>query len=254
MRVLDIDLDFFLDNVAMDRSDNDPRLKHDEYHPWSEADVRDFLELRCGLSTTRRIPGKFVTHHRDAFVWWHGLIKAKRLKPPFEVVHVDAHADLGGGTFGYSKLFLGEELLHLPLEERADAAEASNKMDSGNYLVTAIACRWVSRLEYVMNPKNFLKDCEEWLYDPNGNGFDIALPKLQKRKPGFFPGMTLSVLEHEPTIPFCPTIAEKVSYGGAFDFMLLCQSPAFTPSSADQLIPVIMEYMDLGAESLPKHD
>ena len=33
----------------------------------------------------------------------------------------------------------------------------------------------------------------------------------------------------------------------SLDFMVLCQSPGFTPKAADAFIPVTMEYMDFEA-------
>jgi hypothetical protein len=66
--VLDLDLDFFLNHRVDHRSDNGPRLRDDEFHPWPADSVRSLLESQCCLSTDKPIPGRFVEHHDGAFV------------------------------------------------------------------------------------------------------------------------------------------------------------------------------------------
>ena len=48
----------------------------------------------------------------------------------------------------------------------------------------------------------------------------------------------------EPEVPFTiiPTI-EGVNYNGDFDFVLLAQSPNYTPESADFIMDVFREYI-----------
>ena len=94
MRVLNIDLDFFLNDIAYFSHDK-IRLSSDEYRPWSEIELRFFLEHNCGLS--QPIPGKIIVHHHDAFPFWRSLIEKNQLNYPFELVHIDGHADLGLG-------------------------------------------------------------------------------------------------------------------------------------------------------------
>jgi len=245
MRILDIDLDFFLNNIAQDRSSNSARLSEDEFHPWTQQATQEFLEDRCGLSTTRRIPGRYVIHHHEAFHWWRKLVTEGTLNTPFEVVHVDAHADLGSGTFGYSSVYVCLDLLHQPLERRENPVEDGRHMNAGNYLVVAIACRWLHKLVYVTHPQNRLEDCEKWLFSAyDEKSWTIALPKCQEPTV-VIPGVTPTVLEREPAVEFIPTTGKSFHDDGTFDFMILCQSPGFTPASSDLLIPVIQEYMNL---------
>lgn len=247
MRILDLDLDFFLSSIAHDQSSGGARLSEKDFKPWANDKVREFLESRCGLSTQRRIPGEYVTHHHEAFYWWRALIKDGKLTTPFEVVHVDAHADLGAGTFGYSKVYLGFDLLHQRLEQRESPEEGGMKMNAGNYLLVAIACRWLSKLVYVMHPENRLQDCEEWLFSDCGDeSWTLALPKLQKPKITV-PGVPLHVIEREPAVEFVPASETTFRDDGTFDFIVLCQSPGFTPKSSDLLVPLIQEYMDLNS-------
>jgi arginase family enzyme len=94
MRFLDIDLDAFLNSVAYYRND-EGRLDAEAYQPWAEARLRDFLERQCGLSTVNPIPGWFVEEHDGAFDVMRALVGHGNRS--LEVVHVDAHADLGLG-------------------------------------------------------------------------------------------------------------------------------------------------------------
>ena len=71
------------------------------------------------------------------------------LQPPFHVTHVDAHADLGLGDSGY--VYLMTSLLFAPPESRLHPAPPTGKtgLTEGNFLLFAIACRWINDLEYV---------------------------------------------------------------------------------------------------------
>jgi hypothetical protein len=152
MRVLDVDLDFFLDRIVLDQSSDGPRLNLAEFRPWKADQVRQFLVERCGLSPDSRIRGKFVKHHHEAIYWWRELIRSGELTKPFEVVHVDAHADLGAGMFAFSQQYIAHELLYQPIAQREEPTEGAKAMNAGNYLLVAIACHWLSRLTYVMHP------------------------------------------------------------------------------------------------------
>lgn len=242
MRVLDIDLDFFLDDVPYFPSGE--RLG-DDYVPWSEADVRRFLERQCGLSRERRVPGRYVSRHHEAFYFWRELVEGGRLSVPFDVVHVDSHADLGLGDAGY--VYLMTELLHRPVGERAERAAASGKMCEGNYLAFAAACRWLRQVDYVAHPK--ARDDLMWLhfrdFDP-GSGvlqlkpctsreLDVYLHSGQEQRPKY-PAI-------EPEIPFPREAGDAFSTNEPFDYAVLCHSPRYTPASSDELVPVIMEYI-----------
>ena len=149
MRVLDIDLDFFLDGVAYHRSPGGERLGED-YRPWDEGAVRTFLEQRCGLRRSQPVPGRLVTHHHEAFLYWRELVEEGRLAVPFEVVHVDSHADLGTGDAGY--VYLMTDILQRPVAERTRPEIGRSHLNDGNYLAFAAACRWIRRIVYVANP------------------------------------------------------------------------------------------------------
>ena len=68
--------------------------------------MRTVLEDHCGLDRARPVPGRLVTDHFEAFLFWQELVRCGALDIPFDVVHVDAHADLGSGDAGYVYLMM----------------------------------------------------------------------------------------------------------------------------------------------------
>ena len=108
MRILDLDLDFFVRPVH-NWMPSEERLSESEYTCASPDEVEAFLEQQCGLSKTDRIPGRLCEEHVEAFDTWSEWIAAGTLTTPFEVVHVDAHADMGLGDSSY--IYLLDELL-----------------------------------------------------------------------------------------------------------------------------------------------
>jgi len=97
-RILDLDLDFFLNGVAYFRPTDSERLDDEDFQPWSFDQAVGFLAERCGLQS--KLPGWTVEGHGDLFDRWRSAIQSGLLRPPFHVTHVDAHADLGLGDSG----------------------------------------------------------------------------------------------------------------------------------------------------------
>jgi hypothetical protein len=146
-RVLDIDLDFFVEDVANWRSYDADRLDSEEFPPWNKDLALQFLRDRCGL--TQRLPGIVVERHAELFWLWDAAIRDDVLEPPLSVTHVDAHADLGLGDAGYVHLM--SDLLFRPPESRRWPKMGDDGLGDGNWLSYAIACRWVGDLTYVFN-------------------------------------------------------------------------------------------------------
>jgi hypothetical protein len=76
-------------------SEGGDRLPVDDFIPWSEAELRDFLKDQCGLTKTRKVPGRFNTEHDGAFKFFSEF--AEKSGTNLALTHVDAHADLGLG-------------------------------------------------------------------------------------------------------------------------------------------------------------
>lgn len=69
------------------------------------------------------------------------------LKPPFEVVHVDGHADLGMGDSSY--VYLQEEWIYESDKMKIPDQGGWHGLGSGNYLAFAIVNGWISSVTYV---------------------------------------------------------------------------------------------------------
>lgn len=248
MRILDLDMDFFLNKVALNRPFNSKRLSNKEYIPWNEKSVRRFLEFNCGLEKKKPILGRIVKEHRETFYFCRELINANKLCTPFDVLHIDAHADLGLGDGAWSYIF--ENVLKLPVDKRQFVekfrCKKIYKVDSGNYLLYMIACRWVNELTYV---KHLLADNYDFLQEIMKNCDDDSGYIQLKRfdKPIYFyqniieqdfitePEVKLNIIKN-----FHLYIENKLNN---FDFIILSKSPSYTPKSADFIVDIVKEYM-----------
>lgn len=100
------------------------------------------------------------------------------LSVPFNVIHVDAHSDLGSGA-NRSAIFYQVEVLSREVPDRVDLPIGIKHVNSGKYLVTVIANRWVRSLAYV------------YPTDPK--------PKpAPYRSPGITPTELRHLFEHDP--------------------------------------------------------
>lgn len=238
MRVLDIDLDFFLaDCCELAAPGERPPLHGHE--PWSEADVRCFLERNCGLDRRSRVPGRLFETHDEALVFWNELRSEGKLKVPFEVTHIDAHSDLGIGKPGPG--FALNSVITLDPSIRADISRyyQMKQLDEANYLLFALAFRWVSGLENVRNP-NSRPDIPEFAFRNDvGEYSSIRLSsfasKLFEAKNGV-----------EPTVPFT-VYADYNSFfaNERYDYVSAARSPRYSPKEADALMGVIADYLIL---------
>jgi hypothetical protein len=177
-RILDIDLDFFLDTIESRPVFWKRRLSTRHHRPWKPNEVRQFLEQRCGLNQDVKVHAGIGTHHHEAFLWWRQLVEAEELATPFEVVHVDAHADLGVGVGGLYRI--EREILYRPLLERSQVQVSRTLLNPGSYLLFAIACQWINRLTYVTHPKWDTADLHNDIF-PDGDPRELSCHKLPRR-------------------------------------------------------------------------
>jgi hypothetical protein len=242
VRILDIDLDFFLDHRPLFKPQSRPHVAAST--PWSADRVRQFLEQRCGLDRNNPLPGRTVTYHHEVFFDWGERIQRGSLSVPFSVLHVDWHADLGMGeaTPGY----VLTALLDLPLDQRRRFDdERRQRLTPGNFLLFALACRWIDHLTYVYNPNR--RDMDVPAYCMRHG--DFASGHLQL--PHYPPHTALADIialraapsAWEPAVPFELVSGADLSVTQPFSAIYLTQSPDYTPPEADRLIALIEEYM-----------
>ncbi len=234
MRVLDIDLDFFLaDTCPFAAVGQRPDGKGRE--PWKKEDVESFLETRLLLNKTRPIYGRVFETHDLALDFWMDLMDKSLLTAPFSVTHVDAHTDLGIVQKGYP--FVRHNVLSRPVEKRAQLTEYREKvqLNEANYLAFALAFRWISNLENIRNPKSKPDFPKEMLADAEEAAIQLrsAFPQLFEARFGF-----------EPVVPYREfSSGDAYQANAPFDCMSLAISPRYSPKKADDLIDVFESYM-----------
>lgn len=237
MWVLDLDLDFFLSDCCP-LAPKGERPSPDCAIPWTEAAVVSFLENGLGLSVNRPIPGRVTETHDGALAFWRDRMDAGTLARPFSVVHADAHADLGIGRPGPG--FVLNNVLGIPPKERDDFSRyyVQKQLDEANYLLFALAFRWIDKLMLVRDP--FSRPDLPPFCEKEGDGYrPIRLrsfvSSLFEDRYGAEPSVPLTVFNDPASVRMRETFA----------CMNLALSPRYAPASADALIPIICRYMTL---------
>jgi hypothetical protein len=253
-RVLDLDLDFFVQPVKFRAVSGDLRLDPASHEVCvdpdttlrsvdvqSAAPAEAMAYLRERLRLDRPLPGAAVEHHKEVFEHWRRRVAAGTLRPPFHVTHVDAHADFGMFQATYYDI---HELLGL--DGAARPARSSKMVTDGDWLAHALAARWLGEFDYVYCPGGGV-DILTWyienlaLLDWNAGArgalrmyaFDEATlnrPRLTVRPPTDYT---------EPAVPFCGVRQAEYAAEQPFDFVFLARSPEFTPATADPLYDAI---------------
>lgn len=235
-RVLDIDLDFFVSDVAYARDSAGERLPEPEFQPWDLDDVLWFLEVRCRL--TGPLPGWVVEHHAEAFPLWRSAVRSGVLSTPFHVTHVDAHADLGNGDYGFRHLIT--ELMHRPVAERDEPKVGFAGLNDGSWLSFAVACGWVGDLTYVF-PDNGGEDVLRFHVAPDGVNLQMKAATEEMLADALYSRDPLVGVAADQTVPFRQVHHNDWSApkGEPFDGITLCRSPGFTPASSDRIFEEI---------------
>ena len=160
--------------------------------PYADEAVIDFLENRCGLSREHPLPGAIFDTHDKALDFWQARMREGALRAPFEVVHVD----------------------------------------KANYLLFALAFRWISRLVYVRNPRS-RQDVPTHILDFDGNILlrsDVSA--LMEGINGMEPAIPFEVVDDYTA--FCET---------GYDFVTMAQSPRYAPATADRIMDLLRPYV-----------
>lgn len=251
MRVLDLDLDFFLDApIHGVKYSSDIRVTETRCvdSVWSETRVRNFLERNLKLSKTKRVEGRVLKGHDEALFFWNELIEKRKLVTPFSVIHVDSHADLSYGDI--TKLFILNDSIFWAHEKRiprycknCEFEDRFYNIGIGNYLLYAIAFGWVSELTYCANPNDDAGDVpQEILCKPLPNYMSKPYHTHIRLRPTEV--CSRINIPQEPVIPLhiIPQI-EYVQNDKRFDFISIAQSPNYTPANADFILEIVKEYI-----------
>ena len=166
------------------------------------------------------------------------MIQKGKLTVPFDVTHVDAHSDLGIGRPGPA--FVLNSVLPLEVEKRADIKRyyAMRQLDEANYLLFALAFRWVRSLENVRNKKS-RRDIPDFAFKDKESGIYSHI-KLSS----FVSGLYEKQNGEEPVVQFRVFDNWEEYSGGEFDCVSVAISPRYSPKESDELLPVFAEYID----------
>jgi hypothetical protein len=276
-KVLDIDLDAFVWPIA--HWPPGGRLNSETYTPWSHDSVERFLTEQCALEQNTPLPGRRVRDHDEAFDTWLEWLEQGILAAPFEVIHVDAHADLGLGDSSW--VYLMTELLAQPPQNRVNPRRGPSGLNAGSYLAFAVAAQWVGSLTYVYPPSPKIEptadvseatpiqlqivhengsvemqelrlsfsDGNENVNEPGDlhsyhfQDFDTQAGMLQLKYYANRPDDPRLAPPNrlEPPVPFRAVRIDQFA-GGDFTHVILAESPDFTPPSADALLPAIEKF------------
>jgi hypothetical protein len=240
-RVLDIDLDAFVDPIAY--WPRGGRLDNDFYSSWSEVRLRQFLERQCGLSTKDLLPGVFVEQHDSAY---DELANIYERHGPIDLTHVDGHADLGMGDPSW--VYMHKVLLQLPMAQRGSPLRGNDGMNLGSWLVYVAAAGWLKQVTFV-HPHEGANDLPPLYFrnaDPSTRILELKRydqADLGSSTPDYEKLSKVAPAQTDPEIPFKTVTLDAFMAPATFNFCLLCQSPSYTPTSADALIPIIREYV-----------
>lgn len=266
MIILDLDMDYFMNKVAHninEKSQN--RLDETLYrkYVWEKERVISFLERNLGLSKDKKVKGRIVHGHNEALLFWRELINKKELSVPFDVIHIDSHADLGLGYLSW--MYILNELISFPVKERPAHNEYAGNDGTvsaegiGDYLLFAVAYRWIANLTYCANPCGNKDDYvlytlkyyeEEYCSnEPVINTIQLVKNDFMdrpdcneiKKIKQFFD--TANIKEPEVPLKIVPKV-EQISYNGDFDYAVLAQSPNYTPQSADYIMEIFRDYIE----------
>ena len=261
MKLLDIDLDFFLDEISQCCDSDQDRLPEKSIGVRSETYLRNFLEKHLGLSSLHKLPATLVDSHDRVL----DEIVSLGFGDRHWVVHVDAHGDMGYNTHAQDRLIY---MAKKPMDCRRSISldvyrnedcetEYHDELNEGNYLLYAVFLDLLERIDYVYHEEN-----NRW-----SSGMDLpylCVPNIEddRRRTIKIPRLSESCDLSEPStrmsfpyryelpesksagVPLALVDPDECSYPGDFDYVFLAQSKKYTPPEADVLLGVFAEYLN----------
>lgn len=241
--VLSIDLDFFQNkpifHLAPGRPDRSTGLR-----VWRTEAVRLFLGEKCLLSEDAPTPGAYHQSHEKMLECLAEKIATEALVPPFRLVHLDAHSDLGLGSPNFMPTLQKHRSNSPPATDWAIA-----RVDDINVVLLCILCGWVGELNWVQPidvdsavrsqvPTQLFRQLTQTargaLSLPMGGDWSLSDWVSECWKPARF-----------PEVPFSVFHPSDFSLDQKPDFVFFCQSPRYTLPEADALMPMIFSHLDL---------
>jgi UPF0489 domain len=192
-------------------------------------------------------------HHAPAFDYFMQITTTA--DAPLNVVHIDGHADLGMGDSSW--VYLTRDILSREPNDRMHPRKGPKSLNIGSYLAFLLATRRVASLTYV-HPPQARNDLIEMYFEGNDPASGNIQLKCFSREVlaerctlGADPLGESDAISLEPLIPFQKIAIADYQAHDRFHNAFLCQSPGYTPRTADALIEVFAEYINF--DSAPSH-
>jgi hypothetical protein len=248
MRILDLDLDFFVTPIAHWRGGRERLPAGDGYAVEPLESIERFLIEKCGLNRGRKTIGELFEEHDEVFGAVRALAANQPLAGQIVLDHVDAHSDTGGG-FDLSWRYLFTEYVHQPQVRRFWPRRGSYAMNSGNFLIFLSACGWIQKIRFVHHPE-WQRDDIQHIYMRNFDSESdyIQLKRYRTEDIDRRSDMTpLNQIPHdlEAAVPFEIVARQNFAAEGLYDRVYLTRSPAFTPRAADAAYDFISEFIEI---------
>lgn len=132
-------------------------------------------------------------------------------------------------------------MLFLPPDQRQYPAPGPGQtgLTEVNFLLFAIACRWIATLEYVYGPGGGSDEIAAVMrnFDLGSDAIQLAAMSSQgfrNAQPSQF-RHNVAIKHLEPEVPYQHGPREDFFADARFDFVCLTRSPQYTPSTADPL-------------------
>jgi len=239
--VLDIDLDFFVSPIKNWHASRD-RLSEADYSV--DVDALSFFERQCGFGRKTRIHGACFEEHDELFDF-----AIKNFHGPIHLIHVDAHADIGGGlSTGWR--YVVTEYLDLDKDARQNPQRGDNFLNPGNFIVFLAACGFLREVTFVSHP--LWHDDYGSIYmrnfDPNSEALQLKRFKLADIEAAGVGGLQNVPHQTEEPIPFRRIPQTDFQLRNPPDLMFVTRSPGYTPKSADKLYDEISKYIEVNLE------
>ncbi|WP_269144268.1 peptide arginase family protein [Cerasibacillus terrae] len=185
-----------------------------------------------------------MTHHNESFNFWEELISEGHISTPFEVTHIDAHSDLGLGDSAWH--YILTQLLSYPIEQRIKILDRS-KVNLANYLTFTMSMGWINKLNFVFHEywnfndffSIYLKD-----FDDYSGFFEFRSYDSQYSASYLTENIrNINPLKKDSLIPYKIYKPNNFKLVEEYDYLVFCQSPQYTPKTADYMLDIIREYI-----------
>ncbi|NJK32250.1 MAG: hypothetical protein HC927_07490 [Deltaproteobacteria bacterium] len=246
LTVLSVDIDFFVLGRASDlslTSGLDTRLSSDEYATASLEIAQSVFEQSCKLSTLTPVRGISIRHHDAAFE----VLRALAKKGSINFVHMDAHADLGLGDLSHE---------YLLTDWIRDCTRAPTRgwrgLNLGSWLAFAAAAQLVSKITFVPHEPLSSGDPSDihplYAHNPRPAAAQelrfCPLTKTELHEIHLRKAYAEMIQRANCTsIPFNITSRDCFNLLSPPNFVILCQSPNFTPVEADPIFTLARSYI-----------